>query len=193
MGQSHFGDGFLKGFHEQPGNRGSGCLAGVLKHHPFETYAQRQIESSQKKHTMHLVFFKRPPARKYVCFGIISDSIKATQTHTHTLMTDDCPIIKFLCRIFIHCFLCTPAKQKDLPPKKSRTFRWSFASSQVLQRQPQLNHSLKSCRPVSIGLGVKQYPVFGAIGGGFKRISGCYRYWFIMWFNESHVYIEQQL
>ena len=86
-------------------------------------------------------------------------------TQWWTLMTVDCPFmsfIKFSLQNFHPLFLCTPAKQKELPPKKSRTFRWSFASSQVLQRQPQVNHPWKSCRSVS-------YPVFRGDCGWFNR------------------------
>lgn len=97
----------------------------------------------------------------------------------HTLMNTliDCPFmsfIKFSLQNFHPLFPLHTQKTKRIAAKNSRTFRWSFASSQVLQHQPQLNHSLKSCRSVS-WIGRETIPgVWGDWGDsrGYMAVAG---------------------
>ena len=165
MGQSHFGDGFFKGFHEQPGGRWDPKklpeILGVE-----ESFKIRRSVSEIQREKLWVLIKSWP--------GDVWFNKNNLKTHTHT----DWLSLHILHQVFSAEFSSTvslsPRKTKRIAAKKSRTFRWSFASSQVLQHQPQLNQPLKSCRSVSIGLGVKQYPAFGAIWGGFKTIYGCY-------------------
>lgn len=138
---------------------------------------KHMCKSNWIKKKQHLVFFKRPAARKicllwnYIWFN---ENNPNTHSQTHWwLMT--VPPSSFFATCSSTVSLC-PRKTKRIAAKKSRTFRWSFASSQVLQRQPQVNRPLKSCHSVSIRIGSETIPgVWGDCGGfnrGYMAVTG---------------------
>lgn len=111
MGQSHFGDGFFKGFHEQPGGRWDPKklpeILGVE-----ESFKIRRSVSEIQREKLWVLIKSWP--------GDVWFNKNNPKTHTHTLI--DCPFIsfiKFSLQNFHPLFPFPLAKQKELPPKRA--------------------------------------------------------------------------
>lgn len=166
MGQSHFGDGFFKGFHEQPGGRWDPKKLPEILGVEESFKIRRSVSEIQREKLWVLI--KSWPGDVW-----FNKNNPKTHTHTHWLTVPSYPSSSFLCRIFIHCFPFPSQNKKNCRQKEQnlpmifRFFSGSSTPASVKSTVEKLPFGLYR-------IGSETIPgVWGHLGG-FKTIYGCY-------------------